>query len=168
LPLPRNLVLISLLETASKRHATLLGGKINLMDTYSDTDNSITNEEDAVLDSIDALSSPCGTYIVKERYGLPVYTGNSTNPETMDDTNQAKTKATKPTKILSYGQKIQVVDIQDGMYQLARDEGLVFANSTQLVKGKTVTNVFSMHFFCVYIDFNFSDDILTVSGSCKR
>lgn len=134
LPLPRNLVLISLLETASKRHATLLGGNATLMDSYSDTDNSITNEEDAVLDSIDALSSPCGTYVVKERYGLPVYNGNSTNQDTMDDANEAITTATKPNKLLNYGQKVQVVDVHEGMYQLARGEGVVFANSTQLVK----------------------------------
>lgn len=141
LPLPRNLVLISLLETASKRHATLLGGNATLMDSYSDTDNSITNEEDAVLDSIDALSSPCGTYVVKERYGLPVYNGNSTNQDTMDDANEAITTATKPNKLLNYGQKVQVVDVHEGMYQLARGEGVVFANSTQLVKGELVHDV---------------------------
>lgn len=134
LPLPRNLVLISLLETASKRHARLLGGSANLMDTSSDTDNSISNEDETVLDSIDALSSPCGTYVVKERYGLPVYHRGSADTERMKDGYLANTTATKPQKILSYGQKIQVVDVHEGMFQLARNEGVVFANSTQLVK----------------------------------
>lgn len=135
LPLPRNLVLISLLETASKRHATLRGANSNLMDTYSDADNSITNEEEAVLDSIDALSSSCGTYLVKERYGLPIYSSNfSSDIESMDDTNLSNKSATKPNKILSYGQKVQIVDVDEGMYKLARDEGVVFANSSQLVK----------------------------------
>jgi len=97
------------------------------MDDSSDTDNSIPNEDQVVLDSMDVLSSACGTYAVREQYGLPLYKGSLDNGEIT---------SRKPALILKYGQKVQVVDAHEGVYTLARNAGTVFANSSQLVKGK--------------------------------
>ena len=126
LPLPRNLVLISLMETASKRQL-YHNANGNLMDDSSDTDNSIPNEDQVVLDSMDVLSSACGTYAVRDQDGLPLYKGSLGNGEITSK---------KPALILKYGQKVQVVDVHEGVYTLARNAGTVFANSSQLVKGK--------------------------------
>jgi len=101
------------------------------MDDSSDTDNSIPNEDQVVLDSIDVLSSACGTYVVRERYGLPLHKSNSTNNLFR---NAEDIMTSKPTLHLQFGQKVQIVDVHEGVYTLARNEGVMFANSSQLVK----------------------------------
>jgi hypothetical protein len=90
-------------------------------------DSDSENDDFAVRSSIKALSADCGTYIVKERYGLPVY------PEKKDGSINM---SGKPHTILSHSQRVQIVSVKDGIYKLARGLGSIFATSSQLVKSK--------------------------------
>ena len=104
----------------------------NLMDD-NDSECSIPDDDrEIVLSSIHALSSSSGTYAIRERYGLPVYSS-------MD----GRMKPNKPIKVLNYGQKVQIIDVEDGVYKLARSKGVIFANSAQLVKGKNIVEMSS-------------------------
>ena len=94
--------------------------------------NSIADDDQIVLNAIDVLSSTCGTYIVRERYGLPIY--GSTTIDSQDGIEIGM--GSRPVMVLVHGQRIQVVDVNEGVYRLARNEGVVFANSMQLVKGE--------------------------------
>jgi hypothetical protein len=67
---------------------------------------------------------------VRERYGLPIY--GSTTIDSQDGIEIGL--GNKPVMVLVHGQRIQVVDVHEGVYRLARNEGVVFANSMQLVK----------------------------------
>ncbi len=42
----------------------------------------------------------------------------------------------KPTTMLQYGQRVQIVEINNGAFRLARNQGLIFADAMQLVKGE--------------------------------
>lgn len=42
------------------------------------------------------------------------------------------------TTVLKHGQKVQIVNGKDGVYKLARNQGVIFADSTQLVKGEMI------------------------------
>jgi hypothetical protein len=88
-------------------------------------DSDSENDDFAVRSSMKALSADCGTYIVKERYGLPVY------PEKKDGSINL---SGKPHTILSHSQRVQIVSVKDGIYKLARGLGSIFATSSQLVK----------------------------------
>lgn len=123
IPIARNLVLISLMEISSDQ---------NLMDDSSD---SSLNEDQQVLDSIDTLNSCSGTYCVREQSGLPLYKASHVHA-LQSIRKEGSRRREKPLTILEYGQKLQIVDVHDDMYTLARNEGVVFANSSQLVKGK--------------------------------
>ena len=133
IPIARNLVLISLMEMANRNSYNLnLSSDHNLMDDSSD---SSLNEDQQVLDSIDTLNSCSGTYCVREQAGLPLYKASHVHA-LHSIRNEGSRRREKPLAILQYGQKLQIVDVHDGMFTLARNEGVIFANSSQLVKGK--------------------------------
>jgi hypothetical protein len=113
IPIPKNHVLIALMEAA------------NTQQRLDSADLDSENDDFAVMSSIKALTADCGTYIVKERYGLPIY------PEKKDGSINM---SAKPHTTLSYGQRVQIVSVKDGIYKLARGIGSLFATSSQLVK----------------------------------
>jgi len=122
IPLPKNHVLIALMETANTQQ------KFNKSSALMDSaDSDSENDDFAVMSSIKALSADCGTYVVKERYGLPVY------PEKKDG---RISMSGKPHTVLLHGQRVQIVSVKDGIYKLARGIGSIFATSSQLVKSK--------------------------------
>lgn len=167
LPLPRNIVLLELMDAATKQHKDSRYGGI-------DTEDDEADEED-VLNSIGVLASSCGTYSVSERSGLAVYSIDTADApfhdEGMDidlylsaNSNDSVSVSSgkvgrwngksrgrkverrgsilthvpqsKPTTMLSFGQKVQIVDVLNGVYRLARNTGVIFANPSQLVKGE--------------------------------
>lgn len=99
----------------------------NTQQRLDSADLDSENDDFAVMSSIKALTADCGTYIVKERYGLPIY------PEKKDGSINM---SAKPHTTLSYGQRVQIVSVKDGIYKLARGIGSLFATSSQLVKSK--------------------------------
>lgn len=120
--LPKNHVLISLIESSNtQRDSSKSSALVDNTDSDSDSD------EFAVVSSMKALSAECGTYIVKERYGLPVYSENK---------DGSINTAGKPHTVLLHGQKVQIVSVKDGIYKLARGIGSIFASSSQIVKSK--------------------------------
>jgi hypothetical protein len=117
------------------------------------------------LNAIEVLVSSCGTYAVREKTGLQVHPISVLDKEDMDmddhsvmtqsSTQGSKSKrgfrlrkksvdffhrfrsqSTRPITLLKYGQKVQIANVKDGVYRLARNRGVIFANSTQLVKGE--------------------------------
>lgn len=121
--LPKNHVLIALMETSNTQRNSSKSSSALVDNTDSDSDSD--NDEFAVVSSMKALSAECGTYIIKERYGLPVY------PENKDGSINT---TVKPHTVLLHGQKVQVVGVKDGIYKLARGIGSIFASPSQIVK----------------------------------
>lgn len=122
LPIPKNHVLISLMEAAEQR-------KMALVDECSDSDIDEYDDADQVLNAIDVLSSDCGTYVVRHNEGLAIFENNP-----YDLTLKKVPSYLKPLPMLRYGQKVQVVSIDNGVYKLARNKGYLIADSAQLVK----------------------------------
>lgn len=211
LPLPKNLVMISLMEAAARRNRVRHEAKNCITKKPKERDFQNIDDDEMVLDGIDSFASVCGTYIVRERHGLLVQ-GNNPNKVQENfvhfplESYQASSKVTinnlcnnlaikgqntnlkyvknedsevsnnsdvriqeqlsmeshcnenfhvsrdklslsirseqislfaKPFKqplVLHYGQKVQVVDFIDGVARLARNQGFIIANRSQLGK----------------------------------
>jgi hypothetical protein len=167
LPIPKNVVLISIIE-AAERQAKLLQSERREWreDASSGTDSSddtATSSEDDDEDQFDlnriisgmaTLSGPCGTYAVRESTGLAVV---ASHPRITTPCGATVSAARKPTDAtaeppphdpgrtvvmepfaLDEGQTVQVVEFEDGVAKLARGAGYIVANSSQLVKGTTI------------------------------
>lgn len=100
LPLPKNLVLLELMEASAKREMhslqshSLSGSASNsferspnnsLMDEGSDHSAGPEMDEEKVLSSIDVMASTCGTYVVKERCGLALHSLSAANVSFLDE-----------------------------------------------------------------------------------
>lgn len=129
LPLPRNLVLLATMEAVQR--AKMLQGAINQGE-----------QEDAELSrimlSLEKMNSTCGTYAVKDMEGLAVLPLDPRKriprrPNSYLDKTMNNSDLNEPYNI-HWGQTLQVVNVQDGVYRLARESGYVVASATQLVK----------------------------------
>ena len=149
LPIPKNLVLLAMMEAAE--HQAIVDRKAEAdeegsgdVSDDSDEDEPETFNLDKIIGSISTMSGPCGTYAVVERNGLIVLSRdprkdhhlrsgeqNVSNDEKKDEENSYR----EPMEI-KYGQKVQVVELHDGVATLARGQGFVIASmSGQLAKG---------------------------------
>ncbi len=125
LPIPKNHVMIALMEAAERKKKALLG------DSYeSDNDDESSHDQIHVLNGIEAMCSACGTYVVRDSQGLAVFERNP-----YDMTIKKKPSYLKPPPMVRYGQRVQVVGIENDVYRLARNEGFIVADENQLVKG---------------------------------
>lgn len=138
LPLPRNLVILALMEAGQR--AMSLQRDLNLEEEQDDDDEALTR----IALSLENLNGPCGTYAVREVEGLAVLpmdplkrNQRKSNPH-LDATMQAA-NIREPFTI-EFGQTVQVVDCQDGVYRLARENGYIVASEKQLVKGTYIEN----------------------------
>jgi hypothetical protein len=123
LPIPKNLVMIALMEAAERK-------RLALMDETYESDAEDCDDTNRVIDGIAALSSNSGTYVVRDNQGLAVFERNP-----YDSTLQKVPSYLKPPPMLRYGQRVQVVGMEnDDVYKLARNEGYIVAQETQLVK----------------------------------
>lgn len=177
LPLPKNVLLLSLMETAEREASALRYAKLKRclnkaddeedMDTIDETMHvddtmslagecieedistsfSFEEDEDAyVWSTISHISSACGTYAVADQAGLtvlPTKPSSKCDITTSDITSvfenvsltNGKDYINKPASYeLPYRSRVQVVHIEDGWAQLARNRGFVYIDSTQLVK----------------------------------
>ena len=124
LPIPKNNVLIALMEAAERK-------KNALKDKNEDSDSEDYEDTQNVLYGIEALSSDSGTYAVRDNEGLPVF---SQNP--YGQTLRKVPSYVKPPPVIRYGQRVQVVGLENDVYKLARNKGYIIANKSQLVKGE--------------------------------
>ncbi|GAX13746.1 hypothetical protein FisN_30Lh032 [Fistulifera solaris] len=120
LPIPKNLVLMSLMEVAECQSRPSAG------DNAAMEDDEEMYESHPMIHGTTALSSSCGTYLVKEP--LTVVSWDPRNTE-----GEMKNREVDST-VLMKRQKIQVVDFENGIARLARNAGFVKANKSQLVK----------------------------------
>jgi len=148
LPLPKNMVLLSLIEASNL--AKDANYNYSLSKSLSDDDI----EEGKILMSTDLATSSCGTYAVAKKEGLTIVPHmndvvSKSTRRLFGEDNLIGKSVTKKKKIfgfptlsqqpnemhLSYGDRIQVVTIVDHWAKLARGYGYVyFENSDDLVK----------------------------------
>jgi len=111
--------------------------------------NTVSFEEDEdayIWSTVSHISSACGTYAVADPAGLTVLPrkpGSKRDIIKSDMTSVFKKVAltneedniNKPASYdLPYRSRVQIVHIEDGWAQLARNRGFVYVDSTQLVK----------------------------------
>ena len=109
LPIPKNLVLLSLLEN-SKR-ATII-------DEESDKDYDSGDDDEQVIQGISMMTSTCGTFVVKAREGLvidPAFPSLSSPFATYDKENHHNDPARKDER----GIKLQMPLVDERMLELS-------------------------------------------------
>lgn len=160
LPLPRNTVLMGMIEAADRQARLLQEARLrkeqaraeaegveNAMDEdETETDVGINQNPDGpsnldpILAGMSALVGNCGTYAVREPLGLavlPFDPNKSHHQEGQLDENdeEKKTDEVREPFTIEEGQRVQVVGVDEGVYQLARGAGYIVASVNQLVKG---------------------------------
>jgi hypothetical protein len=139
LPIPKNVVLLAVME-AAERQAMMAGGSV--MDlSAEDYEDEVAQDgdEDAELQRIvagmESFSGPCGTYAVREEDGLAVLPHDPRRRSHEQLLDPAETRDEREPFTIEKGQTVQIVDVKDGVFKLARDMGFVVASEKQLVKG---------------------------------
>jgi len=149
LPIPKNLVLLTMME-AAEQQARLLDFRKDdaIVDCDDCDDDSDCGVQDDVAQQqcarlgIGALSGSCGTYAVREIDGLAVLPFDPRRRGNLPAEEKKSDDAREPFTIF-HGQTVQVVHFDDGVAKLAREEGFIVASEQQLVKGEFVI-------FCFY------------------
>jgi hypothetical protein len=155
LPIPKNLVLLAMMEAAERQNATekkiQIKHDVDVENTKSNSSSSSDDEDDEaeeehedeeafdlnkIIASVSTLTGPCGTYAVRGSQDLSVL---SRDPRTTPTINTEENSEEKDDTIyLKEGQKIQIVEFSDGVARLARGKGFIVCTSSQLVKGKSI------------------------------
>jgi hypothetical protein len=156
LPIPRNVVLLAMMEAAQRQ------SQIEEKEDEANSDafegsrsSSIVDDDDdedeeqfdlnRIISGMATLSGPCGTYAVREKEGLAVMSSDPRRKQHVDEEKKTQEDRelihsspvlkVKDPFALEYGQTVQIVDFEDGVAKLARGRGFIVANSSQLVKG---------------------------------
>jgi hypothetical protein len=178
LPLPKNVVLLSLMEATER--ASIMAQSTSKIDSLLDSSveedagDQEVDEDEKIKSSTSWTIGECGTYVVAAKDGLQILpncptksSGVDTDEENEDtppeeDVNtlvrffhlenqvevswseeeilkKASSEEIEPIdRILKYGDRVQIVSLDDGWAELARGYGFVRANALQLVKGEIV------------------------------
>lgn len=123
LPIPKNHVMMALMEAAERKKKALLS------DSYESDGDEDCEDSEHVLNGIEAMSSTSGTYVVRDSQGLAVFERNP-----LELTLKKLPSYLKPPPMVRYGQRVQIVGIENDVYKLARNEGYILADENQLVK----------------------------------
>jgi len=167
LPLPKNTVLMGMME-AAERQAKLLeeSGLKNTMEEKKaddaassssshvpgkvspDASHQQTSYFDPLIAGLDVLVGSSGTYAVREPLGLavlPFDPNKSHQDDDEEEDDESDTDDSADPRIsrrtsrepftIEEGQLVQVVGVDEGVYQLARGAGYIVASVNQLVKG---------------------------------
>ena len=157
LPLPKNTVLMGMMEAAERQAKLSEEARLKKamgMKKQSSSNNAEPGKDSADADAqsssfdpliagLNALVGTCGTYAVREPLGLAVlpFDPNKRHHQEEDldveecvDEKKTDEKFREPFTI-EEGQMVQVVGVDEGVYQLARDAGFIVASVNQLVKG---------------------------------
>eukprot|EP00545_Synedropsis_sp_CCMP1620_P002640 CAMPEP_0119018046 /NCGR_PEP_ID=MMETSP1176-20130426/18412_1 /TAXON_ID=265551 /ORGANISM="Synedropsis recta cf, Strain CCMP1620" /LENGTH=512 /DNA_ID=CAMNT_0006971947 /DNA_START=51 /DNA_END=1586 /DNA_ORIENTATION=+ len=131
LPMPRNVVMIAMMEAAqrSKISSEDREGEAECVE-LGEGEGEEGIEVSAMMDGLEALSGASGTYAVKETGGLAVL---PLDPRKRHTDATLSINAQDPFNIQK-GQTVQVVEVGEGVYKLARESGYIVASDSQLVK----------------------------------
>jgi hypothetical protein len=147
LPIPKNLVLLGMIESAEMQ--AQLRKNAQCMHPNDDASNAPEEDDEPKLDRsvvIEALTSSCGTYAVRENEGLAVLPFDPNREHHVDSMkgSEEEKKVEEPREPFSIeaGKTIQVVSVDEGVYKLARGTGYIVASSNQLFKGTSFACVF--------------------------
>lgn len=135
LPLPKNVVLMEMIESVERQARLLEEAKNGAGESSTRLDPTLTTA---------SAYSSCGTYRVKERSGLAVlpFDPNSQgNKKKQADEEKKAEEAREPLRV-EEGQTVQVVSIDQGVYKLARGSGFIVATVNQLVRGMSAFSGF--------------------------
>lgn len=143
LPIPKNLVLLAMMEAAEcqatvQQISSQENKDCDVSESSGEDDQEAFNV-DRIIGSISTMSGPCGTYAVVERKGLVALSGDPRRQDSEESSDEKKDDegSYREPRELKYGQKLQVVDFQDGVAKLARGQGFVpAAGGRRLAKGK--------------------------------
>jgi Zinc finger, C3HC4 type (RING finger) len=178
LPLPKNVVLLSLMEaTELASEMARSHSKIDsLLDTgvEEDEDDQEVDEDKKIKLSTSWTIGECGTYIVAAKDGLRILPSRPTKSSGVDTDRENKDTPSEDDvnalvrffhldqkveasgsgevslmkssseefepidRILQYGDRVQIVSLDDGWAKLARGYGFVRVNAGELVKGEVV------------------------------
>jgi hypothetical protein len=128
LPLPKNVVLMAMLE-AAERQAKLESDRVQ-----AEEDDEMTR----IVKGVETLAASCGTYAVADAGGLAVVPTDPRRRMSNKENTAVAADDAEPF-VIERGQKIQVVEMVDGVAILARGMGFVVASENQLVKGEHPT-----------------------------
>lgn len=153
LPLPKNLVLLEMIESA-ERQARLLNeaNGIAMQQTSSDVQSNdnggsgnATGGDDnddkleITLARIVSLTGTCGTYAVRDPEGLAVlpFDPNRQHHDAApsDEEEEKKVEEMREPFTIEAGSTVQIVAVDEGVYKLPRGVGFIVASANQLVKG---------------------------------
>lgn len=140
-----------------RERARAIGVDDQGMDDDTETDVGINRDHrltasnlDPILAGMSALVGNCGTYAVREPLGLAVLPfdpnkrhhqndeAHLSSDEDDHEDEEKKTDVFREPFTIEEGQKVQVVGVDEGVYQLARGAGYIVASVNQLVKGKSL------------------------------
>jgi hypothetical protein len=150
LPIPKNLVLLAMMEAAQRQcqmqESEASNSEESLAGGQDDDDDEEEEQFDLnrIISGMATLSGPCGTYAVREKQGVAVVSSDPRRKQHVDeekksqDKDQEQSLNHKEPFSLEYGQTVQIVDFEDGVAKLARGQGFIVASSSQLVKGTFV------------------------------
>jgi type IV secretory pathway VirB10-like protein len=160
LPLPKNLVLVGMIE-AAERQARLLeenqtedDDSLDMSDAVNDDDDDDDEERtrlDPTLAGMSAFVGPCGTYAVREALGLAVLPSNPNKQhqshkdekrsDLLNSSSEEEKKVEEPREpfTIEEGQRVQVIGVDEGVYVLARGAGYIVATVNQLVKSTSLS-----------------------------
>ncbi len=128
---------MALMEAAENKKKALLG------DGYESDGDDECDDSEHVLKGIETISSASGTYVVRHSQGLAVFERNP-----FELTIKKLPSYLKPPPMVRYGQRVQVVGIENEVYKLARNEGYILADENQLVKSKYEVRII---FYAVFL-----------------
>ena len=155
LPLPKNTVLMDMIESAERQNRLLEQSKNEPVDKYESHENKDDDESTSLLNptlaGMSAFVGACGTYAVRESLGLAVLPfdpnkQHQTEEKKAELVEEKKAEEPKEPFTIQEGQTVQVVGVDEGVYQLARGAGFIVATVNQLVKG-TISGVLISHNF---------------------
>lgn len=160
LPLPKNTVLIGMIEAAERQSRLLRlakaeggaseGGYLKNDDdsVEVEADADITTNLDPLLAGMSAFVGTCGTYAVREPLGLAVlpFDPNKRHQDSSPDDDpdaseeEKKVEDVREPFTIEEGQTVQVVGVDEGVYKLARGGGYIVSSVNQLAKGAYSTS----------------------------
>eukprot|EP00547_Thalassionema_nitzschioides_P007086 CAMPEP_0194208426 /NCGR_PEP_ID=MMETSP0156-20130528/6879_1 /TAXON_ID=33649 /ORGANISM="Thalassionema nitzschioides, Strain L26-B" /LENGTH=385 /DNA_ID=CAMNT_0038935387 /DNA_START=238 /DNA_END=1395 /DNA_ORIENTATION=- len=121
LPISKNVVLITLMEAG-----------LNKEQDCNDEESLEDTEVERILDAMESPTFSCGTYLVTEDSGLVVL---ASDPRmTNSDNSNSSFNCQKKNQEIEKGNTVQIVEVNDNIYKLARNAGFIVANDKQLEK----------------------------------
>ena len=141
LPLPRNLVLLGVIEAAHEQERLLKEAREAEGNIIDDSDSEGEDDEESTLArglaGMTSLTGACGTYAVREPEGLAVLPFDPNRQHKKEESLEEEKKNEEPREpfTIAFGHTVQVVGVDEGVYKLARGMGYIVATVNQLVKG---------------------------------